>query len=60
MSWPRQADQMMRCCVLVAERLGERWSLEQVSQAMREQFPDEPERQLMPETISGGGFQSWS
>ncbi len=35
----------------VAERLGKRWSPEQVSQALREQFPDEPERQLVPETI---------
>ncbi len=35
----------------VRDRLGKRWSPEQISQALREEFPDEPERHLVPETI---------
>jgi len=35
----------------VAERLGKRWSPEQIAQAMRVQFPDQPERHLAAETI---------
>jgi transposase, IS30 family len=35
----------------VRDRLGRRWSPEQISQALREEFPDEPERHLVPETI---------
>jgi len=35
----------------VAQRLGKRWSPEQICQALRIEFPDEPERHLVPETI---------
>jgi transposase, IS30 family len=35
----------------VAERLMKRWSPEQISQALRGEFPDQPERHLVPETI---------
>lgn len=35
----------------VADRLKERWSPEQISQALDTEFPDEPERHLVPETI---------
>jgi transposase, IS30 family len=35
----------------VTERLKKRWSPEQISQALREEFPDRPERHLAPETI---------
>ncbi len=35
----------------VASRLAKRWSPEQISHALREEFPDEPERQVVPETI---------
>jgi transposase, IS30 family len=41
----------MRCREFVAERLGQRCSPEQISQALRGEFPDEPERHLVPETI---------
>jgi transposase, IS30 family len=35
----------------VRQRLGRRWSPEQVCHALREQFPDQPARHLVPETI---------
>lgn len=35
----------------VTERLAKRWSPEQISRALREEFPDEPDRHLVPETI---------
>jgi hypothetical protein len=35
----------------VAERLEKRWSPEQISRALRGEFPDEPERHLVHETI---------
>jgi transposase, IS30 family len=35
----------------VVDRLEQRWSPEQISQALRDEFPDEPQRQLVPETI---------
>lgn len=35
----------------VAERLRTRWSPEQICQALRAEFPDEPERHLVPETV---------
>lgn len=35
----------------VAERLKKRWSPEQISRALRDEFPDQPERHLVPETI---------
>lgn len=35
----------------VVGRLGTRWSPEQISQALRGEFPDEPERHVVPETI---------
>lgn len=36
----------------VAERLGKRWSPEQIAHALRAQFPDQPERHLVAETIT--------
>jgi IS30 family transposase len=36
----------------VAERLGKRWSPEQISRALRGEFPDQPWRHLLPETIN--------
>jgi IS30 family transposase len=35
----------------VAERLTQRWSPEQISQALRQEFPDDPERHVVHETI---------
>jgi transposase, IS30 family len=35
----------------VAERLKQRWSPQQICHALREEFPDHPERHLVPETI---------
>jgi transposase, IS30 family len=35
----------------VADRLGKRWSPEQISHALRREYPDEPERHVVPETI---------
>jgi IS30 family transposase len=35
----------------VAGRLQQRWSPEQISQALREEFPDDPERHVVHETI---------
>ncbi|MGH3517380.1 MAG: IS30 family transposase [Haloechinothrix sp.] len=35
----------------VAERLKRRWSPEQICHALREEFPDHPERHMVPETI---------
>lgn len=35
----------------VQDRLGKRWSPEQISHALRREFPDEPERHVVPETI---------
>ncbi len=35
----------------VQDRLGKRWSPEQVCRAIRREFPDEPERHVVPETI---------
>src|SRR5512135_276044 len=35
----------------VAERLRTKWSPEQICQALRAEFPDEPERHLVPETV---------
>ncbi len=50
---PRQgkiaADPVLR--QFVAERLEKRWSPEQVSQALRREFPDEPARRVVHETI---------
>jgi transposase, IS30 family len=36
---------------MVQELLDRRWSPEQISQHLRRTFPDQPERQLVPETI---------
>ena len=35
----------------VADRLEKRWSSEQISHALRAEFPDDPDRQVVPETI---------
>jgi transposase, IS30 family len=35
----------------VEDRLTKKWSPEQICQALRREFPDEPERHLVPETI---------
>lgn len=35
----------------VADRLGQRWSPEQICQALRQEFPAEPARHLVPETV---------
>jgi len=35
----------------VTDRLDQRWSPEQIAHALREQFPDHPDRHLVPETI---------
>ena len=35
----------------VVDRLQKRWSPEQIAAALRRQFPEEPERHLVPETI---------
>jgi transposase, IS30 family len=35
----------------VQDRLKQRWSPEQIAQALRSQFPDQPHRHLVPETI---------
>jgi len=35
----------------VQQRLRQRWSPEQICHALREQFPDQPGRHLVPETI---------
>ena len=35
----------------VTARLGTRWSPEQISQALRREYPDDPGRHLVPETI---------
>jgi IS30 family transposase len=35
----------------VQDRLARRWSPEQICQALRREFPDQPERHLVPETI---------
>jgi IS30 family transposase len=43
------ADPELRA--FVAERLGRKWSPEQIAHALREAFPEEPARQLSPETI---------
>ena len=43
------ADPVLR--QFVAERLEKRWSPEQVSQALRREFPDEPARHVVHETI---------
>ena len=36
---------------IVQERLGQRWSPEQICAALRSEFPDEPKRQVVHETI---------
>lgn len=36
---------------LVQQRLDQHWSPEQISSALREEFPDDPEMQVAPETI---------
>jgi IS30 family transposase len=41
----------------VAERLGQRWSPEQISHALRGEYPDEVERHLVPETIYQGIYR---
>ena len=38
-------------CHFVAERLEKRWSPEQISRALRGEFPDQPKRHLVHETI---------
>jgi IS30 family transposase len=43
------ADPVLR--QFVAERLEKRWSPEQISQALRREYPDEPERHIVHETI---------
>ena len=35
----------------VQDRLGKRWSPEQISRALAAEFPDEPDRHVVPETI---------
>jgi transposase, IS30 family len=35
----------------VQDRLGQRWSPEQICQALRQEFPTEPARYLVPETV---------
>ena len=42
-------DRVLRECV--QDWLQQRWSPEQISQMLRRQFPDEPERHVVPETI---------
>lgn len=42
-------DDVLRA--FVAARLTKRWSPEQISHALAEEFPDQPERHLVPETI---------
>src|SRR4051794_23384769 len=43
------ADAELRACV--EGRLKRRWSPEQIAQALRVEFPDQPRRHLVPETI---------
>ena len=43
------ADPVLRS--FVADRLITKWSPEQIAQALREAFPEQPQRQLSPETI---------
>ncbi|HJT03256.1 MAG TPA: IS30 family transposase [Pseudonocardiaceae bacterium] len=42
-------DEVLR--EFVTEKLGKRWSPEQICRALREQFPDQPDRHLVHETI---------
>jgi len=42
----------------VAARLKKRWSPEQISHALAEEFPDEPGRHLVPETIYQAVYRS--
>jgi IS30 family transposase len=42
-------DPVMR--QFVHDRLGQRWSPEQICQALRQEFPTEPARYLVPETV---------
>jgi len=47
-------DEVLR--ELVAERLKKRWSPEQISHVLREEFLDQPEGYLVPETDLPGGL----
>jgi transposase, IS30 family len=49
-------DQVLRG--FVAERLEKRWSPEQISRALRSEFPDEPGRHLVHETIYQAVYRS--
>ena len=42
---------MPSCAGFVQEQLRRRWSPEQICHALRERFPDQPSRHLVPETI---------
>jgi transposase, IS30 family len=44
----------------VAQQLRRRWSPEQICQALRERFPDQPSRHLVPETIYQALYRSGS
>ena len=48
-------DEVLR--ELVAERLKKRWSPEQISHVLREEFPDQPEGYLVPETIYQAAYR---
>ena len=41
----------------MADRLRKRWSPEQIAHALREEFPDQVERHLVPETIYQGVYR---
>jgi IS30 family transposase len=47
----RRVDRDPVLAEFVQERLAERWSPEQISRALTAAFPDEPARQLVPESI---------
>lgn len=49
-------DEVLR--EFVAERLKKRWSPEQISHALADEFPDQPERHLAPETIYQAVYRS--
>ena len=42
----------------VQHRLGRRWSPEQISRALGAEFPDEPARHLVPETIYQAAYRA--
>jgi transposase, IS30 family len=63
-AWPRhdghdRRGKLIRDPVLAefVQRLEQRWSPEQISQALRGQFPGQPHRHLVPETICQAVYQ---